>query len=371
MECDKRTVPLSHLEGSANRGGLEGLAEPGGQLLGVTLQVAVELGRGHAAHLRDLLLVDMQLARLNMGKVDLTPFALAATVAVVLEVHHVSEVLKIGGIARNAELLVDAARRGSRDVFPGERMAGAAIGQHPAPQALERTAATEQQARVFAPALYQKRQKCLMQNTLAGMGLDAVDGAERLAGRGIDRHDLGACAVAPRCANSGEQAYTTIPRGVTVSWAMSANLPSPTAIFVVCIPMGSPVARDVPETIFACIAAIQASAACDKGTASLSHELGAAHVPVLGVMLHALHGRDTPPPSQVDGTRKFGEAHGFNVGITFGTAVGGTVVGSVGIAYVGAVGAAFSLVAWALTLVTIKLARWERRRQSTQPRMQA
>lgn len=170
MECDKRTVPLSHLEGSANRGGLEGLAEPGGQLLGVTLQVAVELGRGHAAHLRDLLLVDMQLARLSMGKVDLTPFALAATVA----------------------------------VRPG-------------------------------------------------------------SGRGM------ACAVAPRCANSGEQAYTAIPRGVTVSWATSANLPSPTAIFVVCIPMGSPVARDVPETSFACIATIQASAACDKGTASLSH----------------------------------------------------------------------------------------------------
>lgn len=52
MECGKGTVPLSHREGSANGGGLEGLAEPGGQLLGVTLQIAVELGRGHAAHLR-------------------------------------------------------------------------------------------------------------------------------------------------------------------------------------------------------------------------------------------------------------------------------------------------------------------------------
>ena len=88
LTCDKRTVPLSHCEGSANGGGLEGLAELGGQLLGVTLQIAVELGRGHAAHLRDLLLVDMQLARLNMGKIDLAPFALAATVAVVLAVHH-------------------------------------------------------------------------------------------------------------------------------------------------------------------------------------------------------------------------------------------------------------------------------------------
>ena len=71
-------------------------------------------------------------------------------------------------------------------------MAGTAIGQHPAPQALERTAATEQQARAFAPALDQKRQKCLMQDALAGMGLDAIDGAKRLAGRSIDRHDLGA-----------------------------------------------------------------------------------------------------------------------------------------------------------------------------------
>ncbi len=42
MECDKRTAPLSLREGSANGGGLEGLAEPRGQLLGVTLQVAVE-----------------------------------------------------------------------------------------------------------------------------------------------------------------------------------------------------------------------------------------------------------------------------------------------------------------------------------------
>ena len=65
------------------------------------------------------------------------------------------------------------------------------------------------------------------------------------------------------------------------------------------------------------------------------------------------------------------EPMAFNVGISFGTAVGGAVVSSVGIAYVGAVGAAFSLVAWALTLVTIKLARWERRRQSARPRMQA
>ena len=65
------------------------------------------------------------------------------------------------------------------------------------------------------------------------------------------------------------------------------------------------------------------------------------------------------------------EPMAFNVGISFGTAVGGAVVNGIGIAYVGAVGAAFSLVAWALALVTIKLARWERRRQSAQPRMQA
>lgn len=65
------------------------------------------------------------------------------------------------------------------------------------------------------------------------------------------------------------------------------------------------------------------------------------------------------------------EPMAFNVGISFGTAVGGAVVSGVGIAYVGAVGAAFSLIAWVLTLVTIKLARWERRRQSAQPRMQA
>ena len=60
------------------------------------------------------------------------------------------------------------------------------------------------------------------------------------------------------------------------------------------------------------------------------------------------------------------EPMAFNVGISFGTAVGGAVVSSVGIAYVGAVGAAFSLVAWVLTLVTIKLARWERKRAMAQ-----
>ncbi len=196
--CDGLDVtkdrPMSHSEGRTDGWVAEEFAEPGGQLLRVTLQVAFELGRGHAAHLRDLLLVDMQLAGLNMGKVDLAPFALAAAVAVVLAVRHVSEVLELIWLARNAELFVDATRRGDRDVFPGERMAGAAIGQHSAPQAFERTAATEQQARVFA-GLDQKRQKCLMQDALTGMGIDAVDEAKRLAGRGIDRHDLGARAA--------------------------------------------------------------------------------------------------------------------------------------------------------------------------------
>ena len=60
------------------------------------------------------------------------------------------------------------------------------------------------------------------------------------------------------------------------------------------------------------------------------------------------------------------EPMAFNVGISFGTAVGGAVVSGAGIAYVGAVGAVFSLVAWVLTLVTIKLARWERKRARAQ-----
>ena len=48
-----------HGEGRADRRIAEGLAEPGGQLLGMTLQIAVELGEGHAAYFRDFLLVDM------------------------------------------------------------------------------------------------------------------------------------------------------------------------------------------------------------------------------------------------------------------------------------------------------------------------
>ena len=134
----------------------------------------------------------MQLARLNMGKVDLAPFALAAAVAVILAVDHVTQVLKLVGLAHDAELFVDAARRRSGDVLPREWMAGAAIGQHPTPQPFERTAAAEQQARVLALTLDQKRQECLVQDTLAGMGFDAIDRSERLAGRGIDRYDLGA-----------------------------------------------------------------------------------------------------------------------------------------------------------------------------------
>ena len=51
--------------------------------------------------------------------------------------------------------------------------------------------------------------------------------------------------------------------------------------------------------------------------------------------------------------------------------MGGAVVTGIGISYVGAVGAAFSLMAWVLTLVTIKLARRERRRHATQPSTQA
>ena len=39
-----------------------------------------------------------------------------------------------------------------------------------------------------------------------------------------------------------------------------------------------------------------------------------------------------------------------------------------GLFAVGAVGAAFSLVAWVLTLVTIRLARWERKRARAQGR---
>ena len=51
------------------------------------------------------------------------------------------------------------------------------------------------------------------------------------------------------------------------------------------------------------------------------------------------------------------EPMAFNVGISFGTAVGGAVVSGVGIALAPVVGAAFAVVAWILTAVTIKLGR--------------
>ena len=51
------------------------------------------------------------------------------------------------------------------------------------------------------------------------------------------------------------------------------------------------------------------------------------------------------------------EPTAFNVGIAFGTAVGGTVISSIGMGQVGLVGAAFSLVACALAAFTARIAR--------------
>ncbi len=53
------------------------------------------------------------------------------------------------------------------------------------------------------------------------------------------------------------------------------------------------------------------------------------------------------------------EPMAFNIGIAFGTFVGGIVVSGPGIAQVGAVGACFSLVAMALVFVTLRLSRRE------------
>ena len=47
----------------------------------------------------------------------------------------------------------------------------------------------------------------------------------------------------------------------------------------------------------------------------------------------------------------------FNIGISFGTAVGGVVVAGPGLHYAGLVGAVFAVVAWLLTAGTVKLAR--------------
>lgn len=57
------------------------------------------------------------------------------------------------------------------------------------------------------------------------------------------------------------------------------------------------------------------------------------------------------------------EPMSFNIGIAFGTAVGGAVVSAPGIASVGLVGGVFALVALALVLVTLRLIRVRRARQ--------
>ena len=57
------------------------------------------------------------------------------------------------------------------------------------------------------------------------------------------------------------------------------------------------------------------------------------------------------------------EPMSFNIGIAFGTAVGGAVVSGPGIANVGLVGGVFALVALALVLVTLRLIRVRRARQ--------
>lgn len=49
------------------------------------------------------------------------------------------------------------------------------------------------------------------------------------------------------------------------------------------------------------------------------------------------------------------EPTAFNIGIAFGTAVGGQVISTVGMPFVGLVGAVFSLVAWALAALTARL----------------
>ena len=51
------------------------------------------------------------------------------------------------------------------------------------------------------------------------------------------------------------------------------------------------------------------------------------------------------------------EPTAFNVGIAFGTAVGGAVISTIGMGCVGLVGAAFSLVACTLAAITVRLAR--------------
>ena len=54
------------------------------------------------------------------------------------------------------------------------------------------------------------------------------------------------------------------------------------------------------------------------------------------------------------------EPMSFNIGIAFGTAVGGAVVSGPGIASVGLVGGAFALVALALVIVTLRLLKRRR-----------
>lgn len=49
------------------------------------------------------------------------------------------------------------------------------------------------------------------------------------------------------------------------------------------------------------------------------------------------------------------EPTAFNVGIAFGTAVGGLIISGPGMSFVGLVGACFSLVAWALAFATVRL----------------
>ena len=55
------------------------------------------------------------------------------------------------------------------------------------------------------------------------------------------------------------------------------------------------------------------------------------------------------------------EPMAFNIGIAFGTAVGGAVVSGPGLASVGLVGGAFALVALALVAITCSLAKRARR----------
>ena len=110
----------------------------------MTRKIGVDLAQAHRTHLRNLLLVHMQRARVDARGENGAPLALAVAIAMILAVYDVPQLLQRSLIGRQAALFLQATRGPRRKFLPHLGVAGTAIGEHTTPQALECTATAQE-----------------------------------------------------------------------------------------------------------------------------------------------------------------------------------------------------------------------------------